>query len=84
MVFAPGFTPDGRVKNGVGVVAKGCGTHGDRPVSVPMNVQAFPRPGVAMILSLLSAFAVGLASVVVVLTVVIPFALGTFDRRDTH
>jgi hypothetical protein len=37
-----------------------------------------------MILSLLSAFAVGLASVVVVLTVAIPFVLGLFDRRDSR
>ena len=36
-----------------------------------------------MILSLLSAFAVGLAVVVAVLTVAIPFLLGIFDRRDT-
>lgn len=36
-----------------------------------------------MFLSILSAFAVALASVVVVLTVAIPFVLGLFDRRDT-
>ena len=36
-----------------------------------------------MFLSLLSAFAVGLVLIVAVLTVVIPFILGFFDRRDT-
>jgi hypothetical protein len=36
-----------------------------------------------MILSLLSAFAVGLALVMAVLTVVIPFVLGHLDRRDS-
>ena len=35
-----------------------------------------------MILPLLSACAVGLASIVVVLTVAIPFVLGLFDFRD--
>jgi hypothetical protein len=37
-----------------------------------------------MFLSLLSAFAVGLALIVAVLTLVIPFVFGLFDRRDTH
>jgi len=37
-----------------------------------------------MILSLLSAFAVGLVLVVAVLTLAIPFVLGLFVRRDTH
>jgi hypothetical protein len=36
-----------------------------------------------MILSLLSAFAVGLALIVAVLTIAIPFVLGLFDRSHT-
>jgi hypothetical protein len=35
-----------------------------------------------MFLSLLSAFAVGLALIVAILTIAIPFVLGSFDRRD--
>lgn len=37
-----------------------------------------------MFLSLLSAFAVGLAITVAFLTLVAPFVLGLFDRRDNH
>jgi hypothetical protein len=40
--------------------------------------------GVDMLLSLFSAFAVGLAVVVTVVTIVLPFAIGFFERRDTH
>ena len=58
------------------------GTWGDRPVSVLM-ISSVPRPGVAMFLSLFSALAVGLVLIVAVLTVVLPFILGFFDRRDT-
>ncbi len=36
-----------------------------------------------MILSLMSAFTVGLALVMAVLTVAIPFVLGNLDRRDS-
>ena len=36
-----------------------------------------------MFLSLLSAFAVGFALVVAVLTIAIPFVLGLFGGRDT-
>lgn len=35
-----------------------------------------------MLLSILSAFAIGLAMVVAVLTVVVPFILGLFGGRD--
>ncbi len=35
-----------------------------------------------MLLSLFSAFAVGLAITVTMMTVVIPFMLGLLDRRD--
>ena len=35
-----------------------------------------------MLLSLFSAFAVGLAITVATMTIVIPFVLGLFDRRD--
>jgi hypothetical protein len=38
--------------------------------------------GVTMLLSLFSAFAVGLALIVAIVTIAIPFILGFFDRRD--
>jgi hypothetical protein len=37
-----------------------------------------------MLLSLFSAVAVGLAIAVTIQTLVIPFVLGLFYRRDTH
>ena len=40
------------------------------------------RPGVVMFLSLFSAFAVGLAITVALMTLVAPFVHGLFDRRD--
>jgi hypothetical protein len=42
------------------------------------------RPGVDMLLSLFSTLAVGLAIIMAILTLVIPFTLGLFDRRDTQ
>ncbi len=38
--------------------------------------------GVEMFLSLFSTFAVGLAFVAILLTIVIPFVAGFFDRRE--
>jgi hypothetical protein len=40
------------------------------------------NPGIAMFLSFLSALAVGLVLLVTLLTVVIPFVMGFFGRRD--
>jgi hypothetical protein len=37
-----------------------------------------------MLFSLLSAAVVGLAIALVIQTLVIPFVLGSFSRRDTH
>ncbi len=44
---------------------------------------AVSNSGADMLLSVFTAIAVGLAFVVVILTVVIPFVLGYFDHRDT-
>ena len=37
-----------------------------------------------MFISLFSAITAGLVTAVVIRTLVLPFVLGVFDRRDTH
>jgi hypothetical protein len=57
------------------------GTRGEMPAAISPH-QITSRPRGDMLHSLFSAFAVGLALTVAVATVVIPFVLGLFDRRD--
>jgi hypothetical protein len=58
------------------------GPRDEQTVAVFSKSESVSGPGVEMFVSLFSTCAVGLVFIVIVLTIVIPFILGIFDRRE--